>query len=110
MIDAKRFMLAMSLALPCSPAAPAEMEHLAKAGLHSPAIAAIRRIYRSVERDIATGRMKPEQRSIDDCSPLGEQRTIYSDAAGIVRKYVVETGSEDSALTIRTYYDSHRRT
>jgi hypothetical protein len=108
-VDVKRLLLAMSLALPCSSPAPAEMGQLAKAGLQSPAIAAIRRVYRSVEHDIATGRMKPEQRSIDDCSPLGEQRTIYSDTAGTVRKYVVEAGSEDSALIIRIYYDSHRR-
>src|SRR5712672_3387381 len=93
--DAKWLMFALALAFACSFPASAEIERPAKAGLQSPEIAAIRRIYQSVEHDVATGRTKPKQRSIVDCSPLGEQRTIYLDAAGTVRRYVVEAGSED---------------
>jgi hypothetical protein len=59
-VVAKWLMLAVSLAFACSSPASAEMGHRVKAGVTSPAISAIRRIYRSVEHDIATGRMKPE--------------------------------------------------
>lgn len=99
------FAFAFALALTAAfGAASAEMER-PKPGLQSPVIAAIRSIYRAVEQDIAAGRTKREQRSVDDCGPLGEQRTIHTDAAGKVRKYVVEGGSEDSMLVIRRYYD-----
>jgi hypothetical protein len=107
--DVGRPALALFLAFVYMSPVAAESDLPAKAGLQSHAIAAIRRIYQSVEHDIAAGKIKPEQRSIDDCSPLGEQRTIYPDAAGTIRKYVVEAGSEDSALVIRNYYDSNRR-
>jgi hypothetical protein len=100
----KRSAFALALALTATfGAASAEVER-PKPGLQSPAIAAIRGIYQAVERDIAAGRTKREQRSVD-CGPLGEERTIHTDAAGRVRKYVVEGGSEDSMLVIRQYYD-----
>jgi hypothetical protein len=70
-------------------------------------------IYRSIEHEIAVGQIKPERRyassDADGCTPSGEQRTLYPDAAGTVRKYVVEPDSQDSALVIRHYYDRQRR-
>jgi hypothetical protein len=105
--------LILLLAFASMPAAAAETGHPTNAGLRSPAITAIRGIYQSVEHGIAIGRMKLERRYVssgsDDCEASGEQRTIYLDAAGTVRKYVVEPDSQDSLLVIRQYYDVLRR-
>ncbi|HKA78907.1 MAG TPA: hypothetical protein VKD43_02700 [Xanthobacteraceae bacterium] len=96
---------ALALALIATVGAASAETERPKPGLQSPVIAAIRSIYQAVEQDIAAGRTKREQRSVEDCGQLGEQRTIHTDAAGRVRKYVVEGGSEDSALVVRQYYD-----
>ena len=73
--------------------------------LDHPSIVAVREIYRSVERMIETGRLEKEQRSVEDCGPFPEGRTIYAGEAGQIRKFVLDVGSDDSVLTIRHYYD-----
>ena len=113
-VNAKRSMLfALFLASACNLCAAAETDRPVGTGLRSPSIVAIRAIYQSIEHDIAVGRFKPEQRyaspDADGCRRYGEQLTIYPDAAGTVRKYVVEPDGQDSSWIVRHYYDLQRR-
>ena len=107
----KRLILTCSLWFLCGLPASlhSEPERKAKAALHHPTIVAVRRVYQSVEQDIARGRLKKEQRVVEDCSPWGDRRTIFVGVAGRIRKYVIEGGSDDSALVTRHYYDPMNR-
>jgi hypothetical protein len=102
--------IVLCLVLPGAPPAfAADKPGEGNAGLHHPEIVAVRNIFRSVERDIARRLLQKQQRTVEGCSPLGEERTIFSDGNGRVRKYVWEGGSSDSAVTIRQYYDDQGR-
>lgn len=90
-------------------AAPTSAQVKRNASLTHPDIVAVRDIYREVERGIAGSQFRGEKRSVEGCNPFGDDRTIFSDANGTVRKYVWEAGSSDSALVIRQYYDSAGR-
>lgn len=81
----------------------------ANAPLNDPAVVAVRNVYRAVEKDAARQQLRREHASMAECGPNGEERTLFADKAGRVRKYVWESGSSDSALTIRHYYDTEGR-
>jgi hypothetical protein len=99
------FCLALAGIMPASAQSPAPPN----ADLLHPDIVAVRDVYRTVERKIARKQLQMQQRTVEGCSPNGEERTIFTDKAGRVRKYVWEGGSGDSAITIRQYYDDHGR-
>lgn len=87
-------------------ALPAAAEkRAATAGLRHPDVIAVRGIYREVEDRIADGQLKKEERHAAGCSPWSDDRTIYANTKGAIRKYVWEYGGDDSAFTVRHYYD-----
>lgn len=78
------------------------------APLDDPRVVAVRELYQSVGNSPA-GRLKEETHSVPDCRGLTEDRTIFTNANGVIRKYVWRGGGDDSAHTIRHYYDAAKR-
>lgn len=74
--------------------------------LQHPSIQEIRRLYQEVEQGISMGVIKGQERSVEGCSPFGETRSLFSEVDGHIRKYVLDTGSDDSTLVLRHYYDA----
>jgi hypothetical protein len=71
---------------------------------HHPDIEAIRAIVAEVDAALQAGTLAYKMRECDH-----EQRTMRTDASGIVRFYRWGTGGEDSVQTLEYYYDSAGR-
>jgi hypothetical protein len=78
----------------------------AKNWQNHPAILEIRGIYNEVNAGITAKKLKLEVKSFGYCPSWDLERKQYSDARGIVRRYVKAGGSEDSAVTLEHTYDS----
>src|SRR5262245_12568636 len=98
-----------SLCIATVAASPAAAQVKRNPSLTHPDVVAVRDVYREVERGIAASQYRGEQRIVEGCSPFAEDRAIFSDPSGTVRKYVWQAGTSDSALIIRQYYDSQGR-
>jgi hypothetical protein len=73
-----------------------------------PAIREIRRVFQDVESLRETERLRRKRRFFADCLAYKDDmsRTLYTDPVGTPRLYTRQAGSEDSAITIKSYYDS----
>ena len=76
-----------------------------------PAIREIRRVFQDVESLRETERLRSKQRTFADCLAYKDDlsRTLYTDPVGMPRLYTRQAGSEDSAITIKAYYDGRAR-
>lgn len=104
-----RAVFAILAVVSLSPGSARAEESVRRARPGDPGIVAVRAMYRAVEQSIARKRLAKEQRTVEECGPLGEDRTIFSNADGVIRKYVWQTGSGDSLITVRHYYDPQGR-
>jgi len=57
----------------------------------------------------ATRGIRPRQRAFPDCPPLGATLTEWRDARGMVRRAVLDHGSEDSAFRAEMFRDAAGR-
>jgi hypothetical protein len=75
-----------------------------------PKIAEIRALVQQHEEAIKAKRVKHEERKDCDMEGAGkEEESIDRDEAGVIRKYVHDVGSEDSAYRAEAYYDEKGR-
>jgi hypothetical protein len=74
-----------------------------------PAILEIRAIYKAVNAQIAAKKLKLEQTGTGGCPSWDLERSQYTDAKGLVRRYIKAGGSEDSAVTLEHTYDAQGR-
>lgn len=82
----------------------------AKNWLTHPEIKNIRVVYREVNGLLKGGSLQRGIRRFEYCSPNEDTlRERYTDANGLVRKYVLEGGSDDSAVTLEHTYDGQGR-
>lgn len=74
-----------------------------------PAIVEIRGLYDDVQKRLAAGELIETVREFGNCNPLPIAHTRHVDARGVIRHYLVDAGSEDSAYRIHHYYDAEGR-
>jgi len=75
-----------------------------------PRVKAVRDLVASVDAGIKKGVFKSSTRRFEYCEPYEDTvRRRVVDSRGVVRRYDRDGGSEDSALTLRHYYDSQGR-
>ena len=76
-----------------------------------PAIREIRGVFQDVENLRETERLNKKERTFSDCLAYKDDlsRALFSDAKGTPRLYTRQAGSEDSAITIKAYYDGKAR-
>ena len=76
-----------------------------------PVIREIRRVFQEVETLRETERLRRKRRTFSDCLAYKDDlaRTLFTDASGKPRLYTREAGSDDSAITIKSYYDTQAR-
>ncbi len=82
------------------------------AGTHDVApatLAAIRLNYAQVSRWVKQGRLLQVKRDFGCLNGQDSVRIIWKDGSGRVRKYLVSSGTSDSAATISQYYGSDGR-
>jgi hypothetical protein len=72
-----------------------------------PDIRQVREVYQEVQAAVAEGRYTSQTRRFISCDPTETFRAIYVDSSEVVRLYVVEGGSDDSASEVSYYYDSN---
>jgi hypothetical protein len=76
------------------------------------AVAAVRAVYQEVETAIKEKRLVQHDTSIScetDEHEFEGDFTIWRDSAGIVRRFDIGTGNDDSAEGLQYYYDSSAR-
>lgn len=76
------------------------------------AVAAVRAVYQEVEAAIKENRLAERDTSITCADPDFEREggfAIWRDSAGVVRRFDIQTGSDDSAEGLQYYYDSAGR-
>lgn len=74
--------------------------------LNHPKIQEIRDIYNQIESRITNNTLVKSEKSMESEEPsVSISKIIYVDNLGTIRKYIEETGSDDSALTSNYYYD-----
>ncbi len=71
-----------------------------------PAILEIRGMYKAVNGLIAAKKLKLEKKSFGYCPNWDLDRSKYSSASGVVRRYIKSGGSDDSAVTFEHTYDA----
>jgi hypothetical protein len=75
-----------------------------------PKIAEIRALVQQNEEALKAGKLKHEERKDCDMEGAGtESEAVDRDAAGVIRKYVHEAGSDDSAYRAEAHYDEKGR-
>ena len=76
-----------------------------------PAIKEIRRVFQDVESLRETERLRRKKRVFTNCLEYKDDlsRTLYTDPVGTPRLYTRQAGSDDSAITIKSYYDAQAR-
>lgn len=90
--------------------AQAQVPITAKNWLTHPEIKKIRSVYQEVTGLLKVGGLRREIRRFEYCDPNeGNLRERYTDASGVVRKYVLGGGSDDSSVTLEHTYDSQGR-
>jgi hypothetical protein len=67
-------------------------------------LTAIRQNYQEITRLAAQGMLLQIKRDFGCLNALDSLRILWKDRAGIIRKYQVRGGSEDSATTVSQYY------
>jgi hypothetical protein len=98
-----KFLLGLILALASIAAA---QTITAKNWQNHPAILEVRGIYTATNALITAKKLKFEVKTFGYCPSWDLERKRFSDARGIVRRYVKAGGSEDSAVTLEHTYDS----
>ena len=78
----------------------------AKNWQNHPKILEIRAIYNAVNTLVKHKKLKLEIQNFDYCPTWDLERSKYTDARGVVRRYVKAGGSEDSAVTLEHTYDA----
>ncbi len=74
--------------------------------LNHPKIQEIRDIYNKIESRITNNTLDKSEKSMEsEETSVPISKIIYVDNLGTIRKYIEETGSDDSALTSNYYYD-----
>jgi antitoxin component YwqK of YwqJK toxin-antitoxin module len=73
-----------------------------------PQIVKIRGIVQEIDASIDKNRfdVKTKQYDLNESPDDDHLRTVYFDSKQIIRKYIRETGSDDSSVTLTHYYDS----
>ncbi len=74
-----------------------------------PRILEVRAVYATVNTLIARKRLKLERQRFGYCPSWDLERSKFSDASGVVRRYIKAGGSEDSAVTFEHTYDAQSR-
>jgi hypothetical protein len=74
-----------------------------------PRILEVRAVYASVNTLIANKRLKLERQNFGYCPSWDTERSKFTAANGVVRRYVKAGGSEDSAVTLEHSYDARGR-
>ena len=81
----------------------------AKNWQNHPKILEVRAIYGFVNSLLVHKKLKLETKNLDDCSYWDSMREKYTDAKGVVRRYIKSGGSSDSAVTLEHTYDVRGR-
>ena len=68
------------------------------------ALAQIRENYQAVTGMVAQGRLLQIKRDFGCQDVPDSARTVWKDPQGVIRKYTVQGGGSDSALTVSQYY------
>lgn len=70
----------------------------------------IRQNYQAVNAAVAAGKFKASHKDFGDCGPArNSERTLWTDARGVPRKYVEAGGSDDSFVKLSAYLDGQGR-
>lgn len=83
---------------PAQPIAPSNWRN-------HPQIVEIRAVYRQVVNLGQTGWLHQRSKTFGYCPALELERHLYTDARGVVRRYIVSGGGEDSSYTFDHIYD-----
>jgi hypothetical protein len=78
----------------------------AKNWRNDPRILEVRAVYAAVNRLAARKILKLEQQKFGYCPSWDLERSKFTDAKGVVRRYVKAGGSDDSAVTLEHTYDA----
>jgi hypothetical protein len=78
----------------------------AKNWRNDPRIFEVRAVYASVNTLIAKKLLKLEQKKFGYCPSWDLERSKFSNASGVVRRYIKAGGSDDSAVTLEHTYDA----
>lgn len=73
---------------------------------NDPRIAQVRALYESTNKLLSAKRLTVARKNELDCISWNSERTQYSDERGVVRRYVVGGGGEDSAVMFDHTYDA----
>lgn len=87
-------------------AASAHAQQLTKKNWRNdPRILEVRALYESTNKLQSENRLTVARKNGDACSSADSERIKYTDEHGVVRRYVMSDGGEDSTLTIEHTYD-----
>lgn len=77
--------------------------------LNHPKIKEIRGIYNVIQNSITTNEFKSETKEIKLETPKFKAITKFSDSNNIIRKYIKQGGSEDSAHSVSYYFSTSKK-
>jgi hypothetical protein len=76
---------------------------------NDPRILEIRAIYGAVNALVVKKRLKLEKKDFGYCPSRDLERSKFTDAKGVVRRYIKAGGSDDSSVTMEHTYDARGR-